>query len=261
MNPTKYFPVFNRKKKLRKDGAGTIHIQVYRDRGQRFFSTGIHVLPEQWDPARWVIDRTDAQDLNERIRRMIHDLEEYEYKARARGETFRLSMLPSRDPVRIDFITYMEREIEQADLSPGTRRQHRSTLNHLINFGKIVSFNDITRANIEKLDKYLRDRNCQQSSIYGTHKRLKKWIRKAVIDGMVARIHTWSSDRPLETETLSGTWIQNPSEDSSRRKSGSNGWTRSGMSFCSAVIRAWHTRRWNPSPRPISRRMKRGSAG
>ena len=194
MKKPKYTVLFNRKKTLRKNGTGLIQIQVYLRRKSKYFSTGQYILPGEWDEVKGVINRKDAEYINQKIQMQIHDLEEYEYKARAKGEHFRLDMIPdSREPRKQNFLTYMENLIEKEDIAPGTRKQHRSSLKHLKNFGKIVYFQDVTRKNIEAFDKYLHElrhpdtneRLVEQSSIYGQHKRIKKWIRRAIIEGLV----------------------------------------------------------------------------
>lgn len=185
-NPV-YKPVWNRKDKLNPDGTALVQIQVYLKRRYKFFSTGVYISSEQWDPVQWVINRRDAEDLNKKIRLVIHDLEEYEYKARARGDLFELSMLPDSRLPKHDFLNYMAAKIQEEDISSGTRKQHNSTLQHLLDFGKIVYFTDITRQNIEAFDAYLHGLELEQSSIYGQHKRLKKWVRKAIVDGYLAK--------------------------------------------------------------------------
>jgi len=183
MKNPRYKPVFNRKKKLNSDGTALVQIQVYLRRQNRYFSTGIYVKPDQWDPADWVINRKDAEDFNRKIRLVIHDLEEYEYKARARGDIFELDMLPEPEREKHDFLSFISSHIDIEDISPNTRKQHQSTLKHLRDFGKIVYFGDITRQKIEAFDRFLHDLKLEQSSIHGQHKRLKKWLRKAIIEG------------------------------------------------------------------------------
>ena len=193
MKKPHYLVVFNRKDKLRKDGTGIVQIQVYLRRQQKFFSTGVYVRPVHWDDVNWCILRPDADILNQKIRMCIHDLEEFEYKARAKGEIFELDMLKDKKTPRNNFLSYMETHIQDEDIASGTRKQHNSTLKHLKDFGKIVYFSDITRKNIEVFDTYMHNLKhpdtlmplIAQSSIYGQHKRVKKWIRKAIIDGHV----------------------------------------------------------------------------
>lgn len=187
MKNPRYKPVFNRKKVLNSDGTALVQIQVYLRRQHRYFSTGIYVKPDQWDPADWVINRKDAEDLNRKIRLVIHDLEEYEYKARARGEIFELDMLPDQEREKHDFLSYMAGKIQDEDISPATKKHHDITLDHLKDFGKIVYFSDLTRKKIEEFDKYLHDLGMEQSTIHGQHKRLKKWIRKSIVDGLLVK--------------------------------------------------------------------------
>jgi len=193
MKKPNYKPVFNRKNSLRKNGTGLVQIEVYLRRERKYVSTGVYLLPEHWDENKWCVNKPDADLLNQKIRMCIHDLEDYEYKARAKGEVFELDMIKDQKTPRNNFLSYMETHIDDEDIASGTRKQHNSTLKHLKAFGKMLYFSDITRKNVELFDIYLHslrhpDTNMPlvaQSSIYGQHKRVKKWIRKAIIDGHI----------------------------------------------------------------------------
>lgn len=183
----RYFPVYNRKGKLTEKGTGLIQVQVYLRKKQRFFSTGLFVKPAQWDPSAWVIKHSQADSYNAKIRSLISELEQYEIRAKAKGDRFTLDMLPTGKKSRLNFLTYMDEGIDQDNLAKGTRKQHYATLNHLMKFGKIVEFSDITNSSIMAFDAYLHENSLQQSSIYGQHKRVTKWIRKALREGYVQR--------------------------------------------------------------------------
>jgi integrase/recombinase XerD len=180
-----YKPVFNRKDSLNSDGAALVQIQVYLRRKHRYVSTGLYLRPEHWDKVKWCVNRKDAEYLNQKIRMQIHDLEEYEYKARSNGEVFELDMISQKKTPGKNFLGYMETSIDQDPISPGTKKQHKATLAHIKAFGKIVYFSDLTRKNIETFDRYLHELKLTQSSVHGQHKRLKKWVRKAIIDGHI----------------------------------------------------------------------------
>jgi integrase/recombinase XerD len=187
MKKPRYEVIYNRKKKLNSKGLALVQVRVYHNYQVRYYSTGVYVAPESFHPDKWIIKHKDADNLNNKIRETIHDLEVYEYKARANNEPYDFNMLPTSNKEKSDFITYMKNGLESENFAPGTRRQHRSTHNHLLDFGKIVRFSDITLANIQAFDTFLRKTITEQSSIYGQHKRLKKWVRKALMDEYITR--------------------------------------------------------------------------
>jgi integrase/recombinase XerD len=53
-------------------------------------------------------------------------------------------------------------------------------LTDLKDFGEIVTFGDLTKANIAKFDDYLHNKGLMQTSIYGRHKLLKNYINEAI---------------------------------------------------------------------------------
>jgi site-specific recombinase XerD len=187
MKKPSYSIVYNRKNKLKDDGTALVQIRVYHNYKLKFYGTGVSISPDQWDPDKHVINHKDAHKLNRQIRETLREVESYEYKALADNQPYNITTLPGTRNTSKDFLDYIKHHIEKEPFAQGTRRQHRSTLNHLINFGKIISFQDVNLKSIQALDKYLQKKINEQSSIYGQHKRIKRWIRKAINEGYITQ--------------------------------------------------------------------------
>ena len=58
-----YRLVYNRKKKLNARGTALVQVEAYLDKKKAYFSTGIYVLPSQWDAQKAKIVRHPNEEL------------------------------------------------------------------------------------------------------------------------------------------------------------------------------------------------------
>ncbi len=84
-----YKIVYNRKRKLNKEGKALVQLQVCLQRKQRFFSTGIYLIPKQWDASkRQVKNHPNQIRLNKQLRDLISGLEDFELKVAEEKKNF-----------------------------------------------------------------------------------------------------------------------------------------------------------------------------
>lgn len=186
MKKPSYEIVFNRKKILKPDGTALVQIRIYHAYRLKYVSTGVSVTPEQWHPDKWVVNHKDSVDLNRQIREYLRDLENIELRARLDNQNYSINMLGSKRQINPgNFLKFMEHEISKANISKDTKRHHTSTLNHLKAYKKITSVADLTQKNIMGWDEYLRGKKLQTNSIYGQHKKMKRYIKIAMNEGLL----------------------------------------------------------------------------
>jgi len=198
--PTIQF-VFDRKKTASKTRKGIIEMRITYLRKRKYMATGIRCFPSQWSQDKEsVVNSTDAVHCNQ----MLLEMKKKAMKAIADmvdDGTVDLCAIPDliRKPtqVGISFIRYIQERSAKRNVSEDTRKHYRSFLSILTNFGKIVSFSDISEKSIRDFDEWLhsytwkvRDRygrmtehRYSQSTIGGIHKRMKIFIGDAVVDG------------------------------------------------------------------------------
>jgi len=198
--PTIQF-VFDRKKTASKTRKGIIEMRITYLRKRKYMTTGIRCFPSQWSQDKEsVVNSTDAVHCNQ----MLLEMKKKAMKAIADmvdDGTVDLCAIPDliRKPtqVGISFIRYIQERSAKRNVSEDTRKHYRSFLSILTNFGKIVSFSDISEKSIRDFDEWLhsytwkvRDRygrmtehRYSQSTIGGIHKRMKIFIGDAVVDG------------------------------------------------------------------------------
>ena len=188
MNYPKIRFYFDRKKKSSADRQGIIEVEVYFGGKRKYFSTGIGVLPSEWNGSE-ITNRSDAYGLNMRIRNRMTPINEAIQQMTAAGEEFTFGALESRlrrkDP-RGSFVDYAAEKIrDRNDIRESTRKAHAKLIPALKEFGRIHSFSDLTRTNVAAFDNWLHGRYENQRTIYSYHKFLKKYINCAIIDGYV----------------------------------------------------------------------------
>lgn len=172
----------------------TVWLRVYFSRTQRkYISTGVRVLPCQWSDEYWVIGRPDAAQLNKMIREQV----EKAHKTIGIAIEEKIPM-PSTKAMKVDrsdasFIDWLQKEIQNADISELTRNHHKCMLNILQEYGKIKRFEHVTNSNLQGFIRYIANRTVmkpcgpgkfspepiKQCTIYGHWKRLKKYIHIA----------------------------------------------------------------------------------
>ena len=192
--------VFDRKKTATKNKKGIIEMRITYLRKRKYMTTGIKCFPSQWSQDKEsVVNSTDAVQCNQ----VLLEMKKKAMKVIADmvGEGFvDLCAIPNlvrRPSATISFIRYIAERGEKRNVSKDTKKHYRAFLSILANFGKIVSFSDISEKSIRDFDEWLhtfswrkRDRygrwtehRYTQSTIGGIHKRMKIFINDAVVDG------------------------------------------------------------------------------
>lgn len=175
--------LFDRKRTATDTLPGTVEIEIYSNGVRKRYSTEVRVTKKQWRQGR-VYNHPDAATLNAKIEKCYNA-----YAELINTPEFSIEKLTKKAATpSVSFLDWMDAEIEKrTDLRPNTLKQQRSTLNMLREWGKIVSFKDLTTKLIKELDDYLRGKLNKQSSIHSHHKELKVYINRAVIQGLLEK--------------------------------------------------------------------------
>lgn len=176
--------VFDRKKVATTSKVGLVQIEIYHNRQRKWISTGVKVYKDQWRNHIGVCNRKDAVELNDRIASIAKELQSYINKC-----------IQSKKPISLDdiadsvtitkldddtsFLDFVQKRIDESVMSNTTKVRHQALIGILVDFGKIMSFNDVTYENIVLFDEWVKKRVNKQSTIYDYHKRLKVYVRQA----------------------------------------------------------------------------------
>lgn len=167
----------------------SIEIRFTYGSKQKYISTGVKVLPKEFnDKRRVVFRRNDADELNailesyrSRATKIVRDMIES-------GE-FDLDAIPglmAGEKMRqMTFVEYCIKRSETRKVKEPTKIRYRSFTKFLKEWNRIVTFSDLTISKIRELDEYLHKQGYKDATVYTYHKHLKLFIHDAVIDGLV----------------------------------------------------------------------------
>ena len=180
----RYTKVFNRKKKLSKDGTALIQIRAYLNGENKYFSTKIYVQPKQWDGKnKQIVKHSQQSHLNNQIRLQIQEMEVFELKTSGRQDgKFYLPQLENYQVISAfkSFTDFFEKELYNEDVKESTRQTYLTTLSKFKSFKKTVFFEDLSYNLIRNFDLFL------QQSVKGVntrakyHKIIKKFINLSI---------------------------------------------------------------------------------
>lgn len=186
--------VYDRKKRATNTHEGTIELRVLYQCKQKFLSTGVAILPRQWDEKNECVKlRNDATSLNKALSLIKNAAVDLLMEMVQQGsvDLSRLSEVLKPKVNNLTFLEYIKERIEKRNVGENTRERYVSFYKIFVEeYGKIINFSDITEANVRDYDEWLHKRMVnghlmQQSTIYSHHKYLKLFIYDAVMDGYV----------------------------------------------------------------------------
>ena len=186
MSKITYKIVFNRKKKLNKEGKALIQIECYLNGKRKYLSTGIKIDPMYWNKTHRIVRKNHptSVELNRIISRQIREIENLEFKVFEKNGDITLSDIDkdknagSKDD---DFLKFCFDSLESnTALRKSSRIQHKTILNRICNYNGQISFRDINYSFVEGFDYYLRKEGLHQNTIANQHKILKAYINLAI---------------------------------------------------------------------------------
>ena len=197
--PTTRF-VFDRKKTATKDKDSLVQVEILFERKKKYVGTGVRVYKDQWHDKLHVVRRDDMLELNKRIDCIKAAIDEFIYSLIKTDTAFtwqRLETFLEHEAVKEEtFIEYIEKRIwERTDISGPTKKSHTKILSSLTEFGKIVTFDHLTRANIVSYYEWLLGREINrigpdgslvrvrmsQATVWGYMKILRTYIHDAMV--------------------------------------------------------------------------------
>ena len=196
--PTTRF-VFNRKNTASRKVAALIQVEVLLSPKKKYISTGVKVYKDQWNEKLHVCNTDEADVLNARILQVKSSIDTYIHDTACSGIEWDWDAfsryLSSSATKNESFIAYIERRIsERTDIRPSTAKSHRKIVASLTEYGRIVTFSELTKANITGYYEWLLGRDIEKigsdglvqkqkmsvSSAWGYMKILRTYIHDAI---------------------------------------------------------------------------------
>ena len=189
MNKIIYKLSYNRKGCLNRGGKALVQIEAYLNKQRKYFSTRIYLKPEQWDARKSVVKKhPNAEALNRLLHEQLAQIEGKELELWKQGRVVTLELL--KDTVQSShdtdsFLDFMRKEIEVSDIKASTRRNHQSTLKHLLAFRRHIAFNELTLDTIEAFSHFLRNKGYHTNTVAKHLKHLKRYVNTAIDKGYI----------------------------------------------------------------------------
>lgn len=185
--------IYNHRKRFAKDGTAPVEIRVTVDNKPYYINSGVCVRARELKFGR-VVNRADADELNERLEIMLRRVDEIVNECIDKGVEIDVADVRRRvwspdKRKKIDngenMLDWMEDEIERLGVAHGTRKHYRCTLTALKEFGAMKKWQDLTVENIHRFDAYLHSIKKHQTD---AEKKLKKPV-EYIGQGTVRNYH------------------------------------------------------------------------
>lgn len=191
--------IYDRKKRAKTEGTGTIEVRVTIARRAYYISTGVRVRDREWK-AGMIVNRPDAPVLNERLA-IIYEIVDREANRCIRDgepistETLKAKVWPMKEAASDEpkFMEWVEKQVEQLTVAYGTKKQYRTLVTRLHEFGEMQRWQDVTAENICAFDAWLHKRQKKDgstlidSAVFKYHRSLKALLNRAVTFSKIER--------------------------------------------------------------------------
>ena len=112
-------------------------------------------------------------NINEFISSLIKNNQPFDFE--------KLNYFLEKSNKSVSYIDFVRMRIEErTDIEESTRKQHRTLLKSLEDFGRINYIDDLTKQNIILYDDFLHNQGISQPTVYNYHKRNKRYIHEAM---------------------------------------------------------------------------------
>ena len=192
---TAYRVLYNRSGKLDRNGKAPVVIEAYQNPERRYFSTGIKLMPHEWDSKKKQVKGNPSY--NATISKQKAAFEDFEL--RFPSLYFRAFTLNDFDLMKSQEVSikpqkqtsltiFMLEQIEKdkPNLSYSAYARYKRTVSNLIDFnkGEHVSFSSLNYEFVEEYGRYLRDlrpmKKYHPNTIVNEHKVISAYYQKAV---------------------------------------------------------------------------------
>ena len=181
--PTLRF-VFDRKHIASEKKKGLVQIEVTSEGKRKWIGTQVKVYPNQWDDRKKVIRSMESIQLNAILDSMMNNINEFITSLIKNNQPFdfeKLNYFLEKSNKSVSYIDFVRMRIEErTDIEESTRKQHRTLLKSLEDFGRINYIDDLTKQNIILYDDFLHKQGISQPTVYNYHKRNKRYIHEAM---------------------------------------------------------------------------------
>ena len=171
--------VFDRKKQVAKRGCGCLDVVVNLGKKVRKYIVVCVTTPDKWEEKSKSLETLQIIDQCKKIITTMEVLGEEtsieNFNRHFLGQEFKEKEDEGNNETK-DFIAYCEEALAAEDIKIGTRKHKQVVIDAVKTYGKLKTYGDLTPKNILAFDRWLHNGERSDVTIYGYHKRLKKWV-------------------------------------------------------------------------------------
>lgn len=188
----RYRLVFNRQKKLNKQGTALVQVEAYLNQRKIYLKTNVYLKPECWSrEGAQVINHPQSNELNAMLYEHILELQAIELGYWKRGVEVTLSLLKEavRKGIRpsVSFLKFAKTVIETSDRRQSTKDNMMTTVTLLREFRTIIDFSDLTYTFLKDFENFLRIRGLQVNTIHKHMRQLRTLVNEAINQGYITQ--------------------------------------------------------------------------
>ena len=191
MQKIRYRVIWNRMKKLNKQGKALVQVEASLNGRKVYMTTRVYLRPEEWDKEHGQVSEChpNCKELNAYLFQFMHDLEKVELSIWKRGGIPTLQQL--KDSVKkgtnidISFDSFARQCVERSDRKKGSKDNIYNTLKVLKKFKPSYDWNDLTYAFLKEFEIYLKGKSNSINTIGKHMAHLRMLINEAIKEGYV----------------------------------------------------------------------------
>ena len=171
--------VFDRKKQVAKRGCGCLDVVVNLGKKVRKYIVICVTTPDEWEEKAKSLETLQVIDQCKKILTTMEVLGEPSTIDNFNRHFFGVQeeeLTHEEICAQKDFIAFCEETLAAEDIKIGTRKHKQVVIDAVKEFRKLKTYGDLTVKNIQAFDRWLHNGERSDVTIYGYHKRLKKWI-------------------------------------------------------------------------------------
>lgn len=177
--------VFNRRHQLDKNGHGLIHVRSYQDRKYKYYSTGIKILPKDWNEKKKVIKAScpNYQEYNQHLTDLLNGARKYILDlGRDIEGNVNINHLDRffHQSDHKDFLQFFANYIKESKLSKASNKHYSVILSILKQYKASIRFSELNYDMVQGFEQYLISKEVKRNSINHYHKVIKVVINAAI---------------------------------------------------------------------------------
>lgn len=190
MDKIRYRLVYNRKKKLNKQGTALVQVECSLNGRKIYLTTNVYLKPECWDKdVSQVCNHPQGLDLNAMLYEYVLELQAIEISLWKRAVPVTLSALKAlakkHETPNMTFLAFARREIEGSNKKETTKENLKTTVTLLAEFRQGLDFKDITYSFLKEFELFLRERGNSVNTIAKHLRQLRTLVNEAINQGYI----------------------------------------------------------------------------